>query len=100
MAERPDIWMIAQDGMPLLRGLTRQRAESQASALKAGLDQHRAGSRIRSVDITIQRDQDAMQTREALYREFKGYRNGGNLTKTHTQWAVTKEKEQEYGTGR
>ena len=88
MAERPEIWMVCQDGWPIVRGLPKAKAEAHAHSLKTGLDSHRGGSKIRSVDITIQRDREAERKRDDLYVEFKGYRNGGNLTKTHTQWAI------------
>ena len=87
MAERPDIWMVCQDGWPIVRGLRREQAEAHASQLKNGLDSHRAGSRIRSVDITIARDVEAIRKRDDLYTEFKGYRDGGNKMKTHRQWS-------------
>ena len=86
MAEITEYWMVCQDGWPIQRGLRRQQAEAHASSLKNGLDRHRAGSRVRSVDIEIKRDLEAMQQRNALYVEFKGYRNGGNVTRQQRQW--------------
>ena len=91
MAERPEIWMVMQDGCPIARGLPKQKAEAHAASLKNGLDRHRAGSKVRSVDITIQRDREAEQKRDALYTEFQGYRNGGNVTNpTPRVWALNR----------
>lgn len=86
MADAFEMWMVCQDGWPIMRGRSKAQAERHAQQLAAGLHGHRAGSRIRAVDITIQRDVEAMQKEDALYTEFKGYRNGGNVTRTHRQW--------------
>ena len=87
MAERPEIWLVTQDGFIIKRGLRKEQAEAHATYLKNGLDSHRAGTKIRSVDIAIGRDVDAELKRDNLYTEFKGYRDGGNKTKVHRQWA-------------
>ena len=98
MAERPDIWMVVQDGCPIARGMRKDQAESHANRLAQGLHGHRAGTRIREVDITIARDTAAMQTRDALYTEFKGYRKGGEYTKVHRQWTGADLQGDRYGT--
>jgi hypothetical protein len=74
--QRPEKWMVLQDGRPIVRGQEKQAAERIANQLGRGLDKKRAGSRIHAPHIEIAYDRDAMKRLDDLYTEFRGYRNG------------------------
>jgi len=68
--QRPEIWMVLQDGSPILRGLPKAKAERQATYLAAGHEAKRAGTTIRHRHYEIVRDWDAERREDALYTEF------------------------------
>mgnify|MGYP001610468898 CR=1 FL=1 len=70
------LWMVLQDGMPILRGRSKSEAEAYAKRLGDGLPQKAAGTRIHSPHIELCYDEAAMTTRDNLYTEFRGYRRG------------------------
>ena len=70
------LYMVLQDGHPILRGRPQSEAETLAKQLGDGLPTHRAGSTIHSPWIEVVYDREAMKRRDDLYTEFKGYRNG------------------------
>ena len=72
-----ELWMVLQDGRPILRGRPKAEAETFAKKLGEGLPAHRAGTRIHSPHIELVYDRDAMKRRDDLYTEFKEYRRGG-----------------------
>ena len=71
-----ELWMVLQDGMPILRGRPKDEAERLAKQLGDGLPAHRAGSKIHSPHIEVVYDKAAMKQRDDLYTEFRGYRRG------------------------
>ena len=70
------LYMVLQDGMPILRGRSQADAERVAKQLGDGLPAHRAGSKIHSPHIEVVYDKAAMRQRDDLYTEFRGYRRG------------------------
>ena len=74
--QRPEKWMVLQDGRPIVRGQDKAAAERVANQLATGLDRKRAGSRLHAPHIEMVYDRDAMQRVDDLYTEFRGYRNG------------------------
>lgn len=71
-----ELWMVTQDGYPILRGCLKHEAERHAKKLGDGLPRKRAGTSIHSPHIEITYDREAMKRRDDLYTEFKGYRRG------------------------
>ena len=74
--QRPEKWMVLQDGRPIVRGQEKAAAERVAEQLGRDLARKRAGSRIHAPYIEIAYDREAMKRVDDLYTEFRGYRNG------------------------
>ena len=74
--QRPEKWMVLQDGRPIVRGQEKVAAEHVAEQLGRDLARKRAGSRIHAPHIEIAYDREAMRRLDDLYTEFRGYRNG------------------------
>ena len=74
--QRPEKWMVLQDGRPIVRGQDKAAADRIAEQLGQGLPKKRAGTRIHSPHIEIVYDREAMKRLDDLYTEFRGYRNG------------------------
>ena len=72
----PELWMVTQDGAPILRGRPKSEAERFAEDLGRNLPGKRAGTKIHSPHIELKYDDAAMQQRADLYTEFRGYRRG------------------------
>ena len=71
-----ELWMVTQDGSPILRGQTKAEAEAMAKRLGDGFAKKRAGTQIHMPHIEIAYDHQAMKRRDDLYTEFKEYRRG------------------------
>lgn len=71
------LYVVKQDGKPILRGRPQAEAEAFAKQLGDGLPSHAAGTSIHSPYIEIAYDHEAMKRRDDLYTEFRGYRHGG-----------------------
>ena len=71
-----ELWMVLQDGSPILRGRSKAEAERFAQQLGDGLPKKSAGTRIHAPHIELRYDRDAMTKRDNLYTEFRGYRRG------------------------
>lgn len=67
------LWMVLQDGRPILRGRPKIEAEAFAKRLGDGLPATRAGTRVHSPHIELVYDRQAMKQRDDLYSEFRGY---------------------------
>jgi hypothetical protein len=71
-----ELWMVLQDGRPILRGRPKADAERFAKKLGDGLPRTAAGTTIHAPHIEIAYDRQAMKRRDDLYTEFKEYRHG------------------------
>lgn len=72
------LYVVKQNGKPILRGLNEAKAYAMAKQIGDGLPAHQAGTRIHSPHIEVGYDHEAMKKRDDLYREYKDYRRGGN----------------------
>ena len=75
MRERHDdrIWCVTQMGRVIQRGLRYQQACNLATLMQNGSDRHRAGSQTPQADFNVTVDRQAMQDRDALYRQAAGH---------------------------
>ena len=71
-----ELWMVTQDGIPVLHGRPKGEAEAFAKKLGDGLPKVRAGTHIYMPHIELKYDVQAMKKRDDLYTEFRGYRRG------------------------
>ena len=71
-----ELWMVLQDGIPVLQGRPKAEAEAFAKKIGDGLPKVRAGSAIYMPHIELKYDAAAMKKRDDLYTEFRGYRRG------------------------
>ena len=75
--QRPEIWMVVEDGRPKYCGLTKEQAFRLAARDTQIHERARQGTRIIHHYLDVARDEQAMTQIDDHYTEWKGYRNGG-----------------------
>ena len=68
------LFVVTQDGRPLQRGLTEERARAYAKKMEEGMERHVAGTKLRVPAFDIVPDREIAAWDNALYKDYKATR--------------------------